>query len=99
MTERQVGQEQGEGEPPFTVIVECDHDAFGEEIPRSILMGHRTVEVLDVIDRWLDDDHSYFKVRGDDRAVYILRHDPYAGRWEIAVYDSGALIHDKLSST
>ncbi|MFQ5617447.1 MAG: hypothetical protein ACE5FR_00610 [Rhodospirillales bacterium] len=43
----------------------------------------------DVIDRWLTPDHRYFKVRGDDGAVYILRHDVKAGRWELTMSDGG----------
>ena len=41
------------------------------------------VEVDEVVDRWLAPDHRYFKVRGDDGGVYVLRHDAVSGRWEM----------------
>lgn len=42
-----------------------------------------------MLDRWLSPEHRYFKLRGDDGAVYILRHDPAAERWRLTMYDSG----------
>ena len=53
-------------------------------------MDGRVIEVEDVLDRWLAPDHGYFKVRGDDGAFYILRHDSEAGHWELRMYDKGA---------
>jgi hypothetical protein len=44
---------------------------------------------VEVLDRWLAPDHRYFKVRGDDSAVYILRHDEGAGEWEMTMFDCG----------
>jgi hypothetical protein len=41
-----------------------------------------------VIDRWRGPDHRFFKVRGDDGAVYLLRHDERADRWELERLDS-----------
>ena len=51
------------------------------------LLGARPVEVVDVIDRWLAPDHRYFRVGGDDGAVYILRHDVGSERWELTMFD------------
>jgi hypothetical protein len=48
------------------------------------------VEVAEELDRWLAPDHRYFKVRGDDGDVYILRHEPATDRWELTLYASGA---------
>jgi hypothetical protein len=55
--------------------------------PRSFSIGGRRVGVAEVIDRWLGVDHRYFKLRGDDGAVYIVRHDERRDSWELAVYD------------
>ncbi len=69
--------------------VECYAGYKGEETPRRFHIGERRVEVAEVIDRWLAPDHSYFKVLGDDGAVYILRHgEQEEGSWELTVYDS-----------
>lgn len=67
------------------VQVECYAGYRGDETPREFLLGERKVEVVDVIGRWLTPGHRYFKVRGDDDAVYTLRHDERAGRWEVVL--------------
>ena len=43
--------------------------------------------MVEVIDRWLAPDHRYFKVVGDDRATYILRHDVATARWELTLFE------------
>jgi len=73
---------------PLRVRVECYAGHRAEETPRRVWFGHRTVEVVDIIDRWLSPDHRYFKVRGHDEAVYILRHDEPTGRWELVFYQA-----------
>lgn len=84
---------------PFDVRVECHSGYRSEEAPRRFFVGARQVEVAEVIDRWVSPEHRYFKLRGDDGGVYILRHDAQAGRWEITLYDSGRLEETRLSST
>jgi hypothetical protein len=71
------------------VRVECHAGYRGEEAPRRFFLGARRVEVVEVIDRWLAPDQRYFKVRGDDGATYILRHDPDALRWELTLFVCG----------
>jgi len=83
----------------LTVTVECYAGYRGEEAPLRFRLGERRVEVEEVIDRWLEPGRRYFKVRGDDRGVYILRHDPGAGFWDLTLFDSGALDATRLSST
>ena len=71
------------GEQDVSVRVECYAGYRGEETPRRFSFGERQVEVDEVVDRWLAPDHRYFKVRGDDGGVYVLRHDAVSGRWEM----------------
>jgi len=52
-----------------------------------IRFGSRRIAVAEILDRWLAPDHRYFKVKGDDDAVYVLRHDPAADEWELTVLD------------
>jgi hypothetical protein len=59
----------------------------GDDEPRAFRIGGRLVGVAEVIDRWLGVDHRYYKLRGDDGAVYIVRHDEQRDAWELAVYD------------
>lgn len=79
--------------------VECHAGYRGEETPRRFLIGARPVLVNDVLDRWLDPRHQYFKVRGDDEGVYILRHDIVYDQWELTLFDSGKRAETRLSST
>ena len=68
------------------VHVDCYAGYRGEQAPRHLRLGSRTVAIAAIIDQWLAPDHRYFKVRGDDGGIYILRHDPFAARWELTFY-------------
>lgn len=68
------------------VSVECYAGYRGEETPRRFRLGTRKIEVGEVLDRWLSPDHRYFKVRGDDNALYILRHDANSGIWQLTFF-------------
>ena len=72
----------------LSVRVECYAGYRGEETPRRFTIGSRGIEVLEVIDQWLAPDHRYFKVKGDDDGIYILRHDVASDRWELTLYDA-----------
>ncbi|WP_242342799.1 hypothetical protein [Anaeromyxobacter terrae] len=67
--------------------VDCHAGYRGEETPLRFELEGRRVEVVEVIDRWLGPDHRYFKLRGDDGAVYLLRHDERADRWELRMFE------------
>lgn len=79
--------------------VECYAGYRGDESPRCFLLGKRTIQVIDELDRWLDPKYRYFKVLGDDGGIYILRHDAISNQWEMTLFDSGARPETKLSST
>ena len=74
---------------PFELDVECYAGYRAEETPRRFTLGDRHVEIAEVLDRWLAPDHRYFKVRGADGHLYILRHDAAAGRWELTMFRAG----------
>lgn len=84
---------------PITIRVECYSGYRGEEMPRRFFLGERKIEVLEVLDRWLAPAHRYFKVRGNDSGVYILRHDVPKDEWEMTLFDSGTRQETCLSST
>jgi hypothetical protein len=69
------------------IVVECYAGWRGEQTPRAFVIDGRRVQVVEEIDRWLAPDHRYFKLRGDDAATYILRHDVATGDWELTVYE------------
>lgn len=83
----------------FTVRVECHAGYRGEETPRRFRLRQREVAVEEVLDRWYEPENRYFKLRGDDRGVYILRHDFESDHWELTLYDSAARAETRLSST
>jgi hypothetical protein len=66
--------------------VECYAGHRGEETPRAIYLDGRKVTVEEVLDAWLAPDHRYFKLRGDDGDVYIVRHDTQADSWELTMF-------------
>jgi len=72
------------------VFVECHSGYRGEETPRRFRFNTATIDVQEVMDRWLAPDHRYFKVRGSDGAVYILRHDVGSWRWELTFFRDGS---------
>lgn len=81
------------------VRVECYAGHRGEERPQCFFLGERAVGVEEVLDRWLDPTHRYFKLRGDDGGIYILRHDVLTGDWDMTLFDSGTRGGSRLSST
>jgi hypothetical protein len=70
------------------IEVECYAGYRGEETPRVIRFRDRAVAVVEVIDRWLAPDHRYFKMRGGDGGLYIIRHDLARLEWELVFYDT-----------
>lgn len=68
------------------IKVDCYSGYRGEETPRRIIFLEQVVEVKEVVDRWLSPDHRYFKIRGDDNAIYIIRHDLQNWGWELTFY-------------
>ncbi|HVL57309.1 MAG TPA: hypothetical protein VM491_12445 [Burkholderiaceae bacterium] len=70
----------------FELIVQTVRSDLGIDEPRSFRLGERRTGVVDIIDRWLSYSHSYFKVRADDGATYILRHDLPTGQWEMTLF-------------
>ncbi|MFO7708360.1 MAG: hypothetical protein R6V84_09320 [Desulfobacterales bacterium] len=70
------------------IEVDCYSGWRGDETPRAIRFRGRTVAAVEVIDRWLAPDHRYFKIRGDDGGLYIIRHDVAGLKWELTFYDA-----------
>jgi hypothetical protein len=78
-----------EREDFFAITVDCYAGYRGEETPRSFLLRERKIEVAEVLDRWLAPDHRYFKVRGDDGSIYIIRHDVIRDQWQLTLFARG----------
>jgi hypothetical protein len=68
------------------LTVECYSGYTADETPRAFVIGDRRVAVVEVLDRWLGPDHRYFKLRGDDGDLYILRHDLASSEWDLTLF-------------
>lgn len=66
--------------------VSCYAGYRGDETPRRFYLGERAVDVEEVIDRWIAPDHRYFKCRGSDGDIYILRQNIVEARWELTMF-------------
>lgn len=69
------------------VRVECYAANRDEARPRRFTLGSRAVTVVERIDQWHGPGYRYFKLRGDDDAIYILRYHEQGERWELIMYD------------
>jgi hypothetical protein len=65
--------------------VECYAGYRDEETPRRFRLAVGWLEVVKVVDRWLDPAYRYFKVQADDD-IYVLRHDTESQHWELVPY-------------
>jgi hypothetical protein len=74
------------------IDVDCYAGYRGEETPRAIRLDDVRIVVNRVIDRWLAPDHRYFKVRGDDGYIYIIRQDAESGEWELILFQRDEVI-------
>ena len=72
------------------MILKVDsYDGYsGEQKPRAFVLGDRRLLITEIVDRWLSTGHSYFKVRTDDAATWILRHDGNTGHWELILFQA-----------
>jgi hypothetical protein len=53
------------------------------EMPRRFRLDGREIAASDNLDQWYGRDYRYFKVRGDDGNLYILRLDEIRAEWEL----------------
>lgn len=59
----------------------------GEERPKSFIIEGKTVEVLEIVERWVEEGRDYrrrrrfFEVKGSDGKDYRLYYDEAAEEW------------------
>ena len=58
----------------------------GAEGPRRFVLGEHTIEVDDLLDRWYGSDAAYFRVRGRDGHLYVLKHLREENCWELSSF-------------
>jgi len=67
--------------------VETYSGARADERPLALHLCERRVAVRVVLDRWLGEDHAYFKLVGEDDVRYLIRHDLQFDTWELILMD------------
>lgn len=59
----------------------------GEESPRAFILDGKRIEVLQVMEQWIEEDAATkkirrcFRVKGDDFATHLLSHLEVDGVW------------------
>jgi hypothetical protein len=67
--------------------VETYSGARADERPLALRLRERRVAVRTILDRWLGEDHAYFKLVGEDDVRYLIRHDLQSDAWELILMD------------
>jgi hypothetical protein len=67
------------------IHVECLAER-GVDVPRRFVLGEQTIDVDDVLDRWYGNDADYFRVRGRDGHLYVLKYVREQSGWELSSF-------------
>ena len=78
-------------ESSILIRVECYAGYRADERPEAFWLQRRRIAVREILDRWLGEDHAYFKVTGEDGVRYILRRDDRCGHWELILMEASTL--------
>ena len=60
------------------IRVECYAGHRGEDTPRRFEIGD-----AEVVRRWLEPDYRYFRVKGGNGKIYLLRYKTTRDSWEL----------------
>jgi len=69
--------------------VESRSGLHGDTEPVAFMLGGLRIEILQIVDRWISEQHSYFKVDASDSGMYILRYTPQHRLWELTLFQAG----------
>jgi hypothetical protein len=70
------------------VCVETVTDRVGQEVPLRLHLEARSIDIVEIVDRWYGDDYCYFKVRTEAGDLYILRFDEDSAEWGLTMFKS-----------
>jgi len=65
------------------IEVVCYSGYKGDERPVRFRIGDRDHMVEEITEQWYGPDDSFYKVRADDRNLYLLRHHRSTDTWNI----------------
>jgi hypothetical protein len=72
----------------MVVRVECYSGRKADERPVRFRLDVHAYVVQEVLDRWYEPEHVFFKIRADDGNLYILRHQTSVpdGKWDLVSF-------------
>ena len=76
--------------PMTKVEVESYAGYKADERPMRLRLGERSLEILEVEDRWYSPGETYFRVRVEGGDRYVLKHVQAQDVWSLEGYRSGA---------
>ena len=68
------------------VQVEHRTNHLGLEMLVRFRFDGREVEVVEIVDQWYGTDYCYFKIKGNDGNLYILRFEESRAAWELTMF-------------
>lgn len=68
------------------VKVEAYAGHTANERPLRFTLGERTIEVIDILDRWYGDAERYFRVSANDGHIYVLKYSDHDDSWELVSF-------------
>jgi hypothetical protein len=54
------------------------------------------VDVVEVVDRWFEPEYRYFRVKGGNGKIYLLRHRTTRDSWELTASKGSESIPEKV---
>jgi len=58
----------------------------GVEMPRRVHVDEREIDVVENLDQWHGPNYRYFKFKGDDGNLYVLRLDEDRAEWDLTLF-------------
>ncbi len=65
----------------FEIEVSCYSGFRYGERPITFKLLERTFTIKEILDQWYGPDYLYFKVRADDRKIYLMKYDQGKDQW------------------
>jgi hypothetical protein len=61
---------------------------LGVGMPVRFRFDGREIEIVEIVDQWYGPDYCYFKIKGNDGNLYILRFDEGRVEWELTMFQN-----------
>jgi hypothetical protein len=61
---------------------------LGVGMPVRFRFDGREIEIVEIVDQWYGPHYCYFKIKGNDGNLYILRFDEGRVEWELTMFQN-----------